>query len=128
MTALHRTQSGEGRNGDDPAHYRWTNYRANALGQIDTRLTPHALYLSFGTDDKQRQAAYRALFRAQLDRTAIDYTRLSLNQHQPLGNERFYARIEEATGVRREAKVREQPLRAEAKDVSLLIRQGQLEL
>ena len=93
---------------DDPAHYRWTSYRANALGQADARLTPHSLYLALGKSDKERQAAYRALFRAPLDRAAIDDIRLALNQSQPLGNERFYAKIEKLTGTRREARPRGQ--------------------
>ncbi len=47
---------------EDPAHYRWTSYRANALGQTDARLTPHSVYLALGHSDKERQATYRALF------------------------------------------------------------------
>jgi putative transposase len=94
---------------EDPAHYRWTSYRSNALGQHDPRLTPHPLYLSLGRSDKDRQAAYRALFRAQLDRAAVDDIRLALRQSQPLGNERFYAKIEKMTGIRREAKPRGRP-------------------
>ena len=34
-------------------------------------------------------------------RSAIDDTRLARNQSQPLGNSRFLAKIEKATGVRR---------------------------
>ena len=94
---------------DDPAHYRWTSYRANALGQADARLTPHLVYLALGRDERERQAAYRALFRAQLDRAAIDEIRLALNQSQPLGNARFLARIEKVTGMRREARPRGRP-------------------
>ncbi|MEK6211351.1 MAG: transposase [Pseudomonadota bacterium] len=94
---------------EDPAHYRWTSYRANALGQQDPRLTPHPLYLSLGRSNQDRQAAYRTLFRAQLDRAAIDDIRLALHQSQPLGNARFYARIEKMTGVRREARPRGRP-------------------
>jgi putative transposase len=30
----------------DPAHYRWSSYRHNALGQADSRVTPHPLYLA----------------------------------------------------------------------------------
>ena len=37
---------------DDPAHYRWSSYRANALGQADARLTPHPLYLGLGAGEK----------------------------------------------------------------------------
>ena len=97
---------------EDPAHYRWTSYRSNALGQQDPHLTPHPLYLSLGRSDKGRQAAYRALFRAQLDRAAVDDIRQALHQSQPLGNARFYARIEKMTGIRREAKPRGRPRRA----------------
>ena len=94
---------------DDPAHYRWTSYRHNALGQASPYLTPHPLYLAIGRGDTERQAAYRDLFRAQLDNKAIDDIRLALNQNQPLGSSRFYARIEAMTGQRREAKPRGRP-------------------
>jgi putative transposase len=94
---------------DDPAHYRWTSYRHNALGQTNPYLSPHALYLALGQDDKARQTAYRELLRAQLDSKAIDDIRLALNQSQPLGNARFYAKIEATTGQRREAKPRGRP-------------------
>jgi putative transposase len=94
---------------DDPAHYRWTSYRHNALGQANPYLTPHSLYRAIGRDDTERQAAYRDLFRVQLDSSAIDDIRLALNQNQPLGNSRFYAKIEAMTGQRREAKPRGRP-------------------
>ena len=94
---------------EDPAHYRWTSYRANGLGQADARLTPHALYLSLGRGDRERQARYRTLFRPALDGAAIDDIRLALNQSQPLGNSRFLAKIEKITGERREARPRGRP-------------------
>lgn len=74
------------------------------LGVTDSRITPHTLDQAPGQTDKNRQTAYRALFRARLDAAAIDDIRLSINQNQPLGNARFYARIEKATGARREAR------------------------
>jgi putative transposase len=43
---------------DDPAHYRWTRYRHNALGRANPYLSPHPLYLALGKNDKTRQAAY----------------------------------------------------------------------
>jgi putative transposase len=46
-----------------PAHYRWSSYRANALGEADALLTPHALYCSLGRSAEERRAAYRAGFR-----------------------------------------------------------------
>jgi putative transposase len=94
---------------EDPAHYRWTSYRANALGRTDAQVTPHALYVALGQTDREWQLAYRALFRAQLEPGTIDDIRLACNQNQPLGNERFYAKIERMTGMRRQANPRGRP-------------------
>ena len=113
---------------DNPAHYRWTSYRANGLGQADARLTPHPLYLALGRSDKERQSAYRALFRAQLGRAAIDDIRLALNQNQPLGNERFYAKIEKVTGARRESRPRGRPRLEDNVGAIVLDGQGELGL
>ena len=110
---------------DDPAHYRWTSYRANALGQASEILAPHSVYLDLGRETKQRQAAYRALFRAELDSEAISDIRLALNQSQPLGNARFIGRIAKLTGERREAKPRGRPRLAPASETA---GQGQGEL
>jgi putative transposase len=94
---------------DDPAQYRWSSYRAHALGQPDARLAPHLLYLALGAEAAQRQAAYRALFRAHLGDAALADIRLALNQNQPLGGGRFLAQIERALGERREARPRGRP-------------------
>ncbi|MFM7459619.1 MAG: hypothetical protein ACKO15_02095 [Burkholderiales bacterium] len=74
------------------------------------------MYFALGGNDRERQTAYRALFRVQLDRAAVDDIRLALNQSQPLGNARFYAKIESMTGVRREAMPRGRP-RSETAEV-----------
>lgn len=58
------------------------------------------------TSRRARQAAYRALLRRQPDQAAIDHSRLALNQKQPLGNARFYAKLEHLTGIRRQARPR----------------------
>ncbi len=94
---------------EDPAHYRWSSFRANGLGRPDPMLSPHPLYGALGGNDGERQAAYRALFQVHLDRTAIDDIRLALHQSQPLGNQRFHAAIEQMTGTRREARPRGRP-------------------
>ena len=94
---------------DDPAHSRWTSYRANALGQFSPLLSPHPVYLALGATDSAQRVAYRSLFRPHLDPETITDLRLALNQSQPLGNERFYAKIERLTGQRREARPRGRP-------------------
>jgi len=48
-----------------PGQYRWSSFRANALGDVDAMLTPHAHYCALGRDAGTRQTAYRALFQHQ---------------------------------------------------------------
>jgi putative transposase len=48
-----------------PGQYRWSSFRANALGHDDALLTPHAYYCALGRGAESRQAAYLALFRDQ---------------------------------------------------------------
>src|SRR2546421_10659983 len=79
---------------DDPAHYRWSSYPANALGQRDPLITSYPLYTALAADEASRQACYRALFRHPLDAEAMGSIRLALNQSQPLGNARSLDMIE----------------------------------
>ena len=110
---------------DDPAHYRWSSYRANGLGQGDPLLTPHAVYLGLGRNDGERFPAYRALFRPELESEAIGDIRMALDQGQPLGDSRFIDSIERATGQRREPKPRGRPRKVAAEpagdDTQLLL-------
>jgi putative transposase len=46
-----------------PEQHRWSSFHANALGDKDPLLTPHAHYCALGRDTESRQAAYRVLFR-----------------------------------------------------------------
>ncbi len=96
---------------EDPGFYRWSSYPANGLGQADKLLSPHRLYLALGKTDDSRRSAYRSLFRAELDRAAVDDIRLALRHSQPLGNDRFRAEIERLTGIPCEAKPRGRPPR-----------------
>ena len=94
---LHIVQRGHNR---EPCFFAEEDYRSylrwlgEALGEAGCALhAPHPVYRALGRDDKDRQVTYRALGRTQLERAAIDDIRLALNQSQPLGNERFYAKI-----------------------------------
>jgi putative transposase len=113
---------------DDPARYRWSSYRANALGERDERLTPHPVYLALGTSDAERRAAYRALFEDELETAAIDEIRLAINQSQPLGGKRFLAQIEAASGKRRAPRPRGRPASAPSGTGGFDGEQGELEI
>ena len=45
-----------------PGAYPWSSYRANALGEDDALVTPHAHYCSLARSPDARRAAYAALF------------------------------------------------------------------
>jgi len=63
-----------------PGQYRWSSFRANALGRSDPLLTPHARYCALGRDAVSRQAAYQALF---FDPTSLAMPPLALTRPQP---------------------------------------------
>ena len=74
---------------NDPGQYRWSSYRSNGIGQDDGLITTHPVYLAQGLESEARRAAYRALFRSELDEAALDDIRLAISQSQPLGSSRF---------------------------------------
>jgi putative transposase len=94
---------------DDPAHYRWSSYRRNALQQDDALLTPHTVYKALGTDEATISKHYRALFRTKLAHDPISDIRMALQQSQPLCNSRFADKVAKITGVRPALKARGRP-------------------
>ena len=112
---------------EDLAHYRWSTYRQNGLGQASAILAPHALYTGLSLTAEGRQEAYRASFRADLDQAALADIRLALTQNQPLGGERLLAQIARMTGHRREARPRGRPRRDGGAKTDEKAMQGSLE-
>ncbi|SFO06708.1 putative transposase, partial [Formivibrio citricus] len=74
---------------EHPAEYRWSSYRVNAQGEDDLLIEPHELYCALGTDPAARQAAYRELFRYQLEPGMVDAIRRATNGNFALGDSRF---------------------------------------
>jgi putative transposase len=83
-----------------PDEYRWSSFRANALGEPDPLVTPHAIYRGFGPDGASRQVAYRRLFAEPLVDSELCTIRAATNGGWALGDETFLARIAEETGRR----------------------------
>jgi putative transposase len=83
-----------------PDEYRWSSYRANGLGALVELWTPHWVYQQLGTTPEERTAAYRELFRGQLESEIVDTIRQSANQGMALGNDRFKEEIERLSGRR----------------------------
>lgn len=62
------------------------------------------------------------------DNERPDPIHFALNQSQPLGNERFYAKIEKMTGTRREAKLKGRPRLDAGAGAAIMEGQGKLKL
>lgn len=76
-----------------PADYRWSSYRANAQGEVNTLVQPHLLYTALGEDAATRQAAYRKLFSNALDPGLVDKIRHATNGNFALGNDHFAEQV-----------------------------------
>lgn len=90
-----------------PAEYRWSSYAANAQGlesnnseELANFIKPHDLYHALGLDAASRQAAYRELFRYQLDIGLVGEIRKATNDNYALGSASFTTQIEKALGRR----------------------------
>ena len=83
---------------ESPAEYAHSSYRCNALGELDTLVTAHKIYLSLGKDASDRQFHYRELFGDELDMQLLTSIRNTTNACRVLGNERFKDQIEAMLG------------------------------
>ena len=85
---------------DHPADYLWSSYRANAQGESGTFVIPHEVFETLGRNVLERQAAYRELFRQELDPGMVDEIRRATNGNFALGTGRFGAEIAATLGRR----------------------------
>ena len=83
---------------EDPAHDRWTSYRANALGQTSPLLVLTRFTFPLVRPTRHGKPSYRHLFRYHLDEGMVSELRLAVNQSQPLGNERSMRRLSACLG------------------------------
>jgi putative transposase len=74
---------------DDPALYEWSSYRANACGERNALVTPHALYTSLADDPPGREDAYRALFDECITSDTAECVRDATNSDFALGDQDF---------------------------------------
>ncbi|OGT89101.1 MAG: transposase [Gammaproteobacteria bacterium RIFOXYA12_FULL_61_12] len=77
-----------------PSEYPWSSYRFNALGEDAPLVVPHEEYLRLGTSPAERQAAYRALFKAHIPDKTLDEIREATNKAWVLGSGFFKEKIE----------------------------------
>ncbi|MDP2132084.1 MAG: transposase [Sulfuritalea sp.] len=85
---------------EHPGEYRWSSYRANGQGADDALVRPHDLYEALGANLVGRQAAYRELFRHELEPGLVDEFRRATNGNFVLGNAGFAAEVAAMLGRR----------------------------
>lgn len=82
----------------EPGAYRWSSYRAHALGAFDPLLRDHCAYLALGPGDIERQRSYRELVHDALDEEMLHAIRSAAKHCHVLGSQRFQAEIEAMLG------------------------------
>ncbi len=85
---------------DHPREYRWSSFRANAQGDNDDLLCHHYLYMNLGQTKEEREAAYRELFRDELESIMVDDIRQATNGNFTFGSESFKKDISNKLGRR----------------------------
>ncbi|MBP5987255.1 MAG: transposase [Azonexus sp.] len=85
---------------EHPGEYHWSSYRANGEGEENALIRPHGLYEALGQEATSRQAAYRELFRYELEPGLVDQIRRATNGNFVLGNERFATEVAAVIGRR----------------------------
>jgi len=83
-----------------PGQYRWSSYRRNAQDKPDDIVTEHPLYLSLGKNSESRISAYKALFKARVEKDSLDQIRAAWQTGTPLGNDYFREKIEIKLGCK----------------------------
>lgn len=83
---------------ESPADYRWSSYRAHAMGEESSIIRDHELYIRLGDEPLSRQHFYRELFRHGMDGELLHKIREAMELGTPLGGERFKSEIEKALG------------------------------
>lgn len=76
-----------------PGDYPWSSYHGNALGEEDTLLTPHEVYLALASDVDSRRSVYRGLFGQELQNRELVSIRRGLNACKPVGNPDFLLKV-----------------------------------
>jgi len=78
--------------------YRWSSHACNALGQHESRISPHPAYLALGADNAARRVAYQTLVAQGLHENHANAIALHTRQQKPWGSDRFRREIEALTG------------------------------
>lgn len=81
-----------------PEDHRWSSYHANAHGECNSLVRPHAAYLALGSSSEERLVNYRQLVAEALSEDDLHEIRAYMQQQRAFGNDRFQTMIEAELG------------------------------
>lgn len=79
-----------------PSLYRWSSYRANALGEPASLITPHSVWTDLSSSAEARYGSYRKLFAEEIDARVF---RSACQKGLPVGSANWRAKLESEHGV-----------------------------
>lgn len=82
-----------------PSEYPWSSHAANAEGEENPLLRPHAVYAALGRSPAARRAAYRELVTQAIGRPMIDTIRQAIGRGRALRDNLEPKAAELSTGV-----------------------------
>jgi putative transposase len=85
---------------EHPAEYRWSSYRVNAQGESSALVKSHSFYVAIHEKKSERLAAYRELFRHQLEQELVADIRLATRGNFAAGQKEGLDEIEAMAGKR----------------------------
>lgn len=83
----------------EPDAYPWSSFRSNALGEENSLITPHVVYMGLGRHASERRSAYRYLFQEAMSDHLLEHIRYASNSNSPLGPEGFIADTAKSFGI-----------------------------
>ena len=83
-----------------PEEYHWSSHRSNAFGAPCALLTEHDVYAKLGSNRRDCQSAYRALFSHAMADDELAALRRATERGEPLGDETFIANATKVLGRR----------------------------
>jgi len=82
-----------------PEEYLWSSYRANACGEHNTLVSPHACYLDLAPTADACRAEYRRMVATKLADDDVRLIRRAAHYCQPLGDDIFREQIKQRLGA-----------------------------
>jgi len=76
-----------------PGEYPWSSFGANACGAADELISAHATYTGLGYSERERQAAYRELFRSSISDADMCLIRDATQHAWALGGAAFRTKV-----------------------------------